>query len=148
MGTDRIAELTGRREKLVTQKSVLQELRFSLARDEAAVIEEIAVLDREIDAARPIENSVAWIPSHSRAGSHLTVVAEGEGFCTCEDARYRNPEGGCKHYAEAVERGYHDPRAVFRGGFDGPVTTDNAATALLKNTLMDLSSIGVRSTSN
>lgn len=92
-----------------------------LAEERQRIEEDIRDLHIELDAANKIPDSVAWVPSFTRNGNHLTVVVNGEGFCTCEDARYRNPTGGCKHFNAATAAGYHDNRATFRGGFDGPV---------------------------
>jgi hypothetical protein len=138
MGTDRIAELTDRRDRLITRRDNIRLAADSLARDADAFDAEVGVLSRELASLTPIENTVAWIPSTTRVGSHLTVVINGEGFCTCEDARYRNPEGGCKHFNEAIARKYHDSRAVFKGGFDGPVTTDPAVSKLLETFVEDV----------
>lgn len=138
-----LADLVARRDKLVTRRSFVYAAADALSVEGRELGVEIERLNKAIAAAEPIENSVAWIPSHSRLGSHLTVVIDGEGFCTCEDARYRNPAGGCKHFVEAVERGFHDNRAVFKGGFDGPVTTEPANGAILTQLIDGLSSVGV-----
>jgi hypothetical protein len=138
MTIDRIAELTQRRDKLINRRGYLQDAADALSADARECSIEIETVNREIAAATPIDNTVAWIPSTTRVGSHLTVVINGEGFCTCEDARYRNPEGGCKHFNEAIARKYHDSRAVFKGGFDGPVTTDPAVSKLLETFVEDV----------
>jgi hypothetical protein len=130
-GTVSIEQLTRKRDSLNDRRSFVYAAADALSREGRELGVEIEALNKQIAAAEPIEDTVAWIPSTSRVGSHLTVVIGGDGFCTCEDARYRNPEGGCKHFTEAVERGFHDSRAVFKGGFDGPVTTEPAAAALI-----------------
>lgn len=118
--TDRIAlendaaRIEGEIQGLYKVVDALNSRAFALNGDRIKILQ-------KIEALSPIEDSVAWVPSFSRTGSHLTTVINGEGFCTCEDAKYRAPKGGCKHFNAAIAAGYHDTRATFRGGFDGPV---------------------------
>ena len=94
-------------------------------------------LQNQIQNFTPIKDSVAWIASFSRDGSHLTVVIDGNGFCTCEDARWRPESGGCKHFNEALTRGLHDHRATWRGGFDGPVDIHGFADQTTRRLVFD-----------
>lgn len=138
-----LADLVARRDKLVARRSFVYAAADALSVEGRELGVEIERLNKAIAAAEPIENSIAWIASHSRAGAHLTVVIDGQGFCTCEDARYRNPAGGCKHFVEAVERGFHDKRATFMGGFDGPVTHDGGARSALVDALVSVGVTGL-----
>lgn len=75
-------------------------------------------LEEYLDLEKAIPTAYVRIDSASRAGlTHaVTVDANGEVRCSCEQAAFRPEYGECRHIRIAKSQGLIDARAVFQGG--------------------------------
>ena len=68
------------------------------SRTERALVEPLTVLDHDETPVDDADTTIVTVTSASGSTYDVDVRA---GACSCPDARYRDPDGGCKHVRRA-----------------------------------------------